>query len=181
MFEHDYNIVGKHATYLKYMAKDKTNLSKPYIFDRYIDVFMNAAIVGFLYGRSEIKDNSSQDRARIYADAFATEKRQCDFIYRLIMLLDESDDDTQNERLDRAFRHDTQLDSEEAKSRHNNNMNLFNSYVLGGIEVLYEQFILGAANREDYINRIFDITSIFKEEIECVSYENRINELVCNS
>lgn len=180
MFEHDYSITGKHATYLKHIAKDKNNTSKPYIFERYIDVYMNAAIIGFLHGHSVSKDNSSQDRARIYADAFSTEKRQCDFIYRLIMLLDDKGDLSQNERLDRAFRNDTNLNTEEAKEKHNSDMQLFHSYVFGGIEVLYEQFTSGAINREDYIDKIYDITASFKEEIDGISPEDELKKLVKN-
>lgn len=172
MFENDYTINGKHATYLKYLVNDSK------VFVRYIDVYMNAAVIGFLYGRFSPKDNSSQDRARIYADAFSTEKRQCDFIYRLIMLLDDKDNPSQTERLDRAFRNDTQLNTEEAKARHNSNMQLFHSYVFGGIEVLYEQFTSGATNREDYINKIYDITANFKEEIDGISYEDELKKLV---
>ena len=172
MFEGDYTISGKHATYLKYLVNDAK------VFVRYIDVYMNAAIIGFLYGRSEAKDNSSQDRARIYSDAFSTEKRQCDFIYRLIMLLDENNNLPHTERLDRAFRNDTQLNTDEAKAKHNSNMLLFHSYVFGGIEVLYEQFTSGATNREDYINKIYDITANFKEEIDGIPYEDELKELV---
>lgn len=175
MFENDYTINGKHATYLKYLVNDAK------IFVRYIDVYMNAAVVGFLYGRIEPKDNSSQDRARIYADAFATEKRQCDFIYRLIMLLHEDKDLSQTERIDRAFRNDTQLSTEEGKAKYTTNMLLFHSYVFGGIEVLYEQLTVGATNREDYVNRIYDITSSFKEEIEGISCEDKMKELVINN
>lgn len=172
MFENDYTINGKHATYLKYLVNDAK------VFVRYIDVYMNAAIVGFLHGRSEPKDNSSQDRARIYADAFSTEKRQCDFIYRLIMLLEDKENLSPSEKLDKAFRNDTQLNTEEAKAKHNNNMLLFHSYVFGGIEFLYEQFTGGASSREDYINKIYDITANFKEEIDGISYEDELNELV---
>lgn len=172
MFENDYTINGKHATYLKYLVNEAK------VFLRYIDVFMNAALVGFLYGRSEQRDTSSQDRARIYADAFSTEKRQCDFIYRLIMLLDNNDNLTHTERLDRAFRNDTQLNTDETKAKHYIDMQMFYSYVFGGIEVLYEQFTSGASNREDYINKIYDITANFKEEIEGISYEDKLKELV---
>ena len=175
MFENDYTINGKHATYLKCLVNDAK------VFVRYIDVYMNAAVVGFLYGRSEPKDNSSQDRARIYADAFAKEKRQCDFIYRLVMLLDESNELSHTERLDRAFRNDTQLSTEEAETKHSNNMLLFHSYVFGGIEVLYEQITVGSTNREDYINKIYDITANFKEEIEGISFEEKLEELVKNN
>lgn len=172
MFDNDYTINGKHATYLKYLVNDAK------AFMRYIDVYMNAAVVGFLYGRAVPKDNSSQDRARIYADAFAKEKRQCDFIYRLIMLLDENEGLSHTERLDRAFRNDTQLKTDEDKAKHEKNMQLFHSYVFGGIEVLYEQFTSGATNRDDYINKIYDVTVNFKEEIEGISYEDELNELV---
>lgn len=172
MFENDYTINGIHATHLKYLVNDAK------VFSRYIDVYMNAAIIGFLHGRSEKKDNSSQDRARIYADAFATERLNCDFIYRLIMLLDGTTELSTQQRLDRAFRDDSQKETEHAKSVHAQNMDLFNSYVLGGIEELYEQFTNGATSRDDYINRIYDITVKFKEEMEGIDYESKLKELV---
>lgn len=62
MFESDIEINGKHATYLKYLA-DKSS-----IFNRYIDVFMSAALVGVLNKKKSDKDLESKDRARIYAD-----------------------------------------------------------------------------------------------------------------
>jgi hypothetical protein len=172
MFENDYTINGIHATHLKYLVNDAK------VFVRYIDVYMNAAIIGFLHGRSEKRDNSSQDRARIYADAFATERLTCDFIYRLIMLLDETSDLPSKQRLDRAFRNDSQKDCEHAKEVHEQNMELFHSYVFGGIEELYEQFTDGATSREDYINKIYDITTHFKEEIEGIDYEGKLKQLV---
>ena len=172
MFENDYTINGIHATHLKYLVNDAK------VFSRYIDVYMNAAIIGFLYGRSEKKDNSSQDRARIYADAFATERLNCDFVYRLIMLLDVATELSTQQRLDRAFRDDSQKEAERAKAVHTQNMDLFNSYVFGGIEELYKQFTNGATSRDDYINRIYDITVKFKEEMEGINYESKLKELV---
>ena len=35
-------------------------------------------------------------------------------------------------------------------------MKLFNSYVRGGIEWLYEQFTSGATTRDEYIAKIYD-------------------------
>jgi len=177
MFESDYTINGIHATYLKYLYEAK-------IFKRYIDVYMNAAIIGFLYGRLGKKDNSSQDRARIYADAFATERLKCDFIYRLIMLLDEGDESTElsvSQRLDRAFRYDSLSKDDSSQNSHSQNMDRFNSYVLGGIEVLYEKFTSGITSRDDYINRIFDVVSKFKEEVEGKDFENKLKKLICSN
>ena len=58
MFENDYTINGKHATYLKFLAKkntkddnDSDNPTAARLFDRYIDVYMNAAVWGLLYSR----------------------------------------------------------------------------------------------------------------------------------
>lgn len=172
MFEKDYTINGIHATHLKYLVNDAK------VFERYIDVYMNAAIIGFLHGRLEEKDNSSQDRARIYADAFATERLKCDFIYRLIMLLDETEELSDEQRLDRAFRDDTLKESENKKTTHVRNMELFNSYVLGGILELYEQFADGATSRDDYINRIYDVTVKFNEEIEGIDYGSKLQEII---
>ena len=54
MFENDYNITGKHASYLKFLAAknsgakgaDDSSPTSARIFERYIDVYMNAAIWG---------------------------------------------------------------------------------------------------------------------------------------
>ena len=51
MFENDYTINGKHATYLKFLAKKNArddqspdNPTAARLFERYIDVYMNAAV-----------------------------------------------------------------------------------------------------------------------------------------
>ena len=98
MFENDYNITGKHATYLKFLAAknsggkdaDEASPAAARLFERYIDVYMNAAIWGLLYNRTAPKDNESDDRARIYADAYANERDNCVFLYRMVMLLDKT-------------------------------------------------------------------------------------------
>ena len=111
MFDRDYTLTGKHATYLKFLAvknskEDESELTtnSAKLFERYIDVYMNAAVWGILYSKRASHDTSSKDRARIYADAYATEHANCDFLYRMVMLLDESVDLTPDERIDRAFR-----------------------------------------------------------------------------
>ncbi|WP_226537432.1 hypothetical protein [Fictibacillus halophilus] len=169
MFENDITISGKHATYTKFLVNEAK------VFKRYIDVYMNGAIFGFLYGRISEKDKDSTDRARIYADALATERLKCDFIYRLIMLLDETSNITIERKIDRAFRDDAKQDTSE---NHKANMNLFNSYVLGGIEALYDKFTEDTTTKEDYIHKIHEVVSDFKAEIEGVPYDSRIKEVI---
>lgn len=167
MFENDYTINGKHATYIKYLVNDAK------IFDRYIDVYMNAAIWGMLYGRTSDRD-SSTDRARIYADAFAKERDNCMFLYRLIMLLDNKNKISPNERIDRAFRDDAQDGDLDKASK---NLDLFHSYIFGGIEVLYEQYVDGCTTQEDYLTRIYDLMTTFKNDITGTTYETEIKKL----
>lgn len=181
MFENDYIITGKHATYLKYMAvknaKDDENAvtSSARLFERYIDVYMNAAIWGLLYLRTAPKDNSSNDRARIYADAFANERENCIFLYRMVMLLDKSVDIESEERINRAFRYDTQPEKAEAFRQ---TMDVFHDYVRGGIELMYEQFTDGCSTREDYLTKVFEVMTTFKKEIEGFSYEDELAQLI---
>lgn len=183
MFENDYNITGKHATYLKFLAAknsgnrdgDESSATAARIFERYIDVYMNAAIWGLLYERTAEKDTESDDRARIYADAYANERENCVFLYRMVMLLDKKTVLEPSVRVDRAFRYDVQEDKKEAFAQ---NMELFHSYVRGGIEVMYEQFTDGCSTREDYMNKVFEILTTFRDEIAGITYEDELAKLI---
>lgn len=183
MFENDYNITGKHATYLKFLAAknsgnrdgDESSPTAARIFERYIDVYMNAAIWGLLYERTAEKDTASDDRARIYADAYANERENCVFLYRMVMLLDKKSVLDPSVRVDRAFRYDVQEDKKDAFAQ---NMELFHSYVRGGIEVMYEQFTDGCSTREDYMNKVFEILTTFREEIAGIAYEDELAKLI---
>ena len=64
--------------------------------------------------------------------------------------------------------------------KNKNNMDLFHSYVLGGIEVLYEQFTEDCTTRDDYINQIYDVVTKFKEDVEGIPYADRIGEIIDN-
>ena len=181
MFENDYTITGKHATYLKFLAvknsKDDPDsaTTSAKLFERYVDVYMNAAVWGLLYSRTAKRDTTSDDRARVYADAFANERENCVFLYRMVMLLDKTTELDPEERVNRAFRYDTQADKADAFK---GNMELFNDYVRGGIELMYEQFTDGCSTRDDYLNKTYEVLKTFKEEIEGISYEDELAKLI---
>ncbi len=182
MFENDYTLSGKHATYLKFLAKKNSrddqgpdNPIAARLFERYIDVYMNAAVWGLLYSRTSKRDTSSDDRARVYADAFANERENCVFLYRMVMLLDKSVDLSPEERLNRAFRYDTLPEKEEEFKQ---NMELFHDYVRGGIEVMYEQFTDGCTTRDDYLSKTYEVMTMFKKELEGISYADELKKLI---
>lgn len=182
MFESDYTINGKHATYLKFLAKKNSrddqgsdNPSAARLFERYIDVYMNAAVFGLLYSRTAKRDMASDDRARVYADAFATERQNCVFLYRMVMLLDKTVDLTPEERLNRAFRYDS---APEKEVEFRQNMELFHDYVRGGIEVMYEQFTDGCTTQDDYLSKSYEVMTTFKKELEGLSYADELKKLI---
>ena len=154
---------------------DESATTSARVFERYIDVYMNAAIWGLLYERTAEKDTASDDRARIYADAYANERENCVFLYRMVMLLDKKTELEPSVRVDRAFRYDVQEDKKEAFAQ---NMELFHSYVRGGIEVMYEQFTDGCSTREDYMNKVFEILTTFRDEIAGITYEDELAKLI---
>ncbi len=158
MFTGDIYIRGKYATYLKYLSqKTEKNDRKEKVagvFERMIDVYMTAAIVGVNYGLKREDENTTSDTVKIFADAVNREQDNLEAIFRIVMLVDNSTGLNPDEKINRAFKNP---DTPE-------NLKLFNSYVRGGIEWLYEQFTTGATTRDEYIAKIYEIVDSFKEE-----------------
>ena len=168
LFENDVTITGKHATHLKFLVNDAK------LYNDYIDVYMNAAVFGYMYSKKDDRDNESTDRARIYADAFSNHRTECVFLFRLITLLDDESITTE-ERLDRAFRYDANPEKEEELQKC---IEKFNVYVRGGIEYMYNLFTTGCTSRDDYIRATFEATRNYKDSIDGVSYEEKIKRLL---
>ena len=155
MFEKEFRFVGKHATYVKFLVK------KAKIFQRNIDVYMLGALVGKTYEKTSTKDTSSTDDTEIPVSVFINEKPNCLFIYRLVMLLSDAKGEDMNieSRLNRAFRDDLEEDSEH---KMNDNMELFHSYVLGGVEKIYELYTSDITSKDEYIERMYEVLSEFQ-------------------
>lgn len=168
LFENDLTITGKHATHLKYLVNEAK------LYDDYIDVYMNAAVLGYMYSKTEERDNESTDRARIYADAFSNHREECIFLFRLITLLDDEDISIED-RLDRAFRYDSNPEKEDELKKC---IDIFNAYARGGIEYMYSLFTTGCTSRDDYIRASYNAMRNYKESLEGVSYEDKIKRLL---
>ena len=173
MFDKEYDILGKHALYVRQLARE-IKINGQSLFERYLDVYLNGAIFGLLYNRTAPRD-ASPEQANIPASAFNTSRNDCIFLYRLVMLLEQSTNATPNERIDRAFRHDA---DDTQKDKLAANMDLFHSHVLGGIEVLYEKYTDGCTTPEDYMEKIYSMMQGFQEEIQGISYEEKLAQLI---
>jgi len=159
MFNDDIQLHGKHAHYVKELASAEFQL-----FQRNLDVFMNGAIVGLIYGKKEIRDRESQYKdvqTNILASAINKERINLDYIHRLIMILDKADISI-DEKINRAFRDDSNSDM---NNNHTKNLELFYSYALGGISVLYDKIIKEGINKEDYFKKAHGFMKSRSEEL----------------
>ena len=99
------------------------------------------------------------------------ESHTLNFNYELIMLLHEKDKLPIEERLDRAFRYAKGTPEKEECNK------IYESYVLGGIEILKEKLLDNASNIDDYINNIYNFLSDYNERYNNVISENEILDL----
>ena len=169
MFNKNIKVLGKHSYYMD-------ELKNKNFFSRHLDVYIHAALIGFQYNRKALPDKSSeyasQDRT-IFLEQILNEVNNLDFIFRLIILMENSDNLSLDERVTRAFRDDSISSSEQ----HNQNLLTFNSYVLGGMEVLYEKIIVQGTTELDYIKNSIDFMKEYQIAIEAYKNEDLLNDL----
>lgn len=179
MFDKDMQIHGKHATYWKALTKlpgNAVETSKNFkIFENYIYVYMVAPIIGLLYGRKGNYDpqDTTKDTAGMLAEIQIKNAAKLKYIYRLIVLMDDSEGLTNEEKITRAFREDNDESADAG-------MALYTAYFLGGLEVLYETFVMNCVTDDDFIRKMFDFVSEFKEEQSVGELSLDIEELLRN-
>lgn len=149
IFDKTIVLTGKHAYYAD-LLKERG------FFNRILDVYINAPAVGFMYNRTAHKDTSAEFKdidKKIFLDQVSKEAPSLEFIYRLVLLLDSQETLNLEDRIHKAFKDDSY---EDLDTRHLENLKLFNSYVLGGIEVLYEKIISQGAVDTDFISNAYN-------------------------
>lgn len=75
------------------------------------------------------------------------------FNFRLVMILDKKAEPNPEKRIDKAFKGE----NDDADSE------LYDSYVLGGVEVLYEKLMQNVNTSEEYTSRLFDFIEEFDQ------------------
>ena len=83
---------------------------------------------------------------------YSSEELQYNFW--LIMLLDSNYEPDEEKRIDKAFRHYGQNPDDEER---------FDSYVRGGIDVLYEKLVEGEKTPEAFVNRLYEFVDEFND------------------
>lgn len=174
MFDKQYRFRGRHAIRVDALTSIFDNVSKAKLFERNVDVYTNAPLVGFLYGRkSDLDDTKNPETNQIYnqnvmGDRVIYSQEELLFNFRLIMLLDEEYEPDEDKRIDKAIRHTGENPADEER---------FDSYVRGGIDVLYEKLVEGANSPDEYVLRLYDFVEEFYDRFNSTITSDSILEL----
>ena len=161
MFDKQYRFRGRHAVRVDALTSVFDSESKAKLFERNVDVYANAPLVGFLYGRTSDPDDTRNpetnqvDNQNVMGDRVIYSQEELMFNFRLIMLLDKAYEPNEDIRINKAFRNMGEDPSDEAR---------FDSYVRGGVDVLYEKLIEGVTSPDEYVTRLYDFVEEFQEK-----------------
>lgn len=155
MFDKEFEFKGKHATYVRFL-KDEIGL-----FKTFREAYTICAIVGFINSTREKPDTTNKlQSASVLPGEMVQKRAELTLIYRLIMLLDNNEAFTIDDYKNRAFKDDADEDN---KEKFKNNMDLFNSYALGGLEIIYDKF-QSCEDKSSTVNTLFEFLSDFFED-----------------
>lgn len=154
MFEKQYRFFGTHAERVAQLTAIIDEDSRSKLFDRNLDVYINAPIIGFLYNRKASRNNDVDvSPQNIFPEQMINASDTLKYILQQILLLDAENEPDEEKRLDLAFR---TIGTEE-------DLKLFDQYVLGGVDVLYEKLLDGATDSNEVLNRLYDFTEEFQD------------------
>lgn len=163
MFDKEISFTGRHASYLRELAPNKSYSEKveqrKTIFDSAIHAVLTAAAIGFIKGRKgAVHTDNNVATLNIFYDAVAKNKENLEMIYRLIMLLDAKDHLDVNTRIDKAFRYDEDVEKRKSGDE------AFWAYVRGGIEYLYSNLIADSTDvQTDIQNELLFVNAFYEE------------------
>jgi len=154
-FHKEILIIGKHSRLVDNMW-EQNQIQKSY-FKRIVDLYTIAPVIGLRTKRVAQIDTQEEGKRTVPVQQMLGKIEDLNLIMRTVLLLDETSGLTKEQRIDRAFREPTNKEEFDA------NMELFNLYVRGGIEVLHELLVQRALSMDDEFTdvRIGNIIALF--------------------
>jgi len=148
---------GDTANKMRFL-KDETNL-----FSRFLDVYIAGGVVGMLFNQKG-ENNVTNNKATIFADQISTESMRIKYFSSLAFIIDNSDLSEEillKEAFSDWFSENYDQDS------NNNKYKLFQSYAIGGIDILYDEIVGEATDKESYLYNFYKfIKKIENENID---------------
>ena len=154
MFYENYNFRGSYVEKVYALTQKIDSDSNTVLFNSNVELFIFASLVGVLVSRKGELEKS-QTTTKILAEQFIKHANSLRLAFKFVILASEIDFPDPVTRLNKAFRNP---ETEE-------NYELFEQYMLGGINELYEQLILPTNVRfEDYLTSVNKLISSLKVE-----------------
>lgn len=166
MFNRDYVFKGKHAKYVKRLTDIYNEEYKLKVFNTNIEVYLLASIVGVLYKNNTGVDTTDSFNSKIFAQTMMSYSEEIKYNYRIVLLLDNKYEPDKDKRIDKAFRY---MDTEKGKKDYE----LYDGYVRGGVEVLYEHIIKNTNNEEEYLDNLIEFINEFQEKYNRIFSEDK--------
>ena len=130
------------------------------IFKRNIDVLTVAPIVGFQYSRTAELDKSADYKpTKVFLAQLQAADAKLEVNYKSIVLLDEEYEADQEERFKKAF----QVSPENRAAA---DLERYESYVRGGVDVLFEKLIGEGDTQEDRLQNLFDLVETYSNRYQ---------------
>lgn len=184
MFNSDFRISGKHANYWKDLCElagnvpDRDQHANFKIFNAYIDAYIVCPLIGYQFSRKGVIDNSVDGNAGMLAEVLIKRSAELKYVYQILMLVDEESEPDIDKRVYRAFNLSEKTD--EDKQLVSQNMKIFNSYFLGGLEILHEIFVDECIDDDSYLSKIHEFVNNFYEEQDGEALKAGINKFLNN-
>ncbi len=154
MFDKEYVFHGKHADIVKRLTNSLGSDIDRSLFKTNYDVYRIAPIIGYLYSRRASVDKSNDTNTKIFRDKMMDESDDLKFNFRILMMLINKDKPME-ERVKIAFKMDN---DDNARLEYDN---VYNEYVLGGIEVLEERIFEDADDVDGYLMNLYKFLDEF--------------------
>lgn len=156
MFDKQYKFTGTHAEKVYALTSIFDDRLKLKLFDSNVKLYVIAPMIGFLFNVKGTKNrNSDVADQNIFVEQLLSYSENLKYVFRNILLLDKNYEPDEEKRIDKAFKNFGQ---------NADDMELFEEYVLGGIDVLYEKLIFKkTTDTSDYIMNLYDFIDEFED------------------
>lgn len=154
MYDKEFEFKGRHSKYMQEL-KGENNFKIP-VFNSFVEILMLAPIIGVIHNRSsEVDKDSSINPSTIFLEQLLRRKSDLNYISQLVLLNSHKDINLE-ERAKIVFN-----PSEEQKIK---NENILIGFILGGVEVLYENILSDTHAFEDVVNNYYQFFSNYNFE-----------------
>lgn len=159
-FRSTVRFTGRHKVYIDAIWK-QNDIKESFIKTLY-ELYGIAAIIGLRTNNKSEVDPDQNEVRNLQSDQLLNYRSVLNTIMTTVLLLDESTGLSEEERINRAFKKPTTVE------QFNENVELFNSYVRGGIEYLYDALVVRTLSDESAYTdvRIENIIALIENPFE---------------